>query len=405
MKGRPRTGLLLALACAVSATTRPAPARASCPSYTAGTTDGTHHCGVKAAAGVNPSTDEWKAIFSLIAQGPKKCGSRGPSVPDLISGCGADQKKVPATFPCEILKALGQKESNWKQFCAPSEPASEKGKPAQTLIARDCGYGVSQMTSGLHEGETATFDRDKVASDPVYNLATGAALLAQKWQGSRCIQNRDPGIIEHWYVALWKYNGYSYSNDPANPIFSSSRGVYDPKVGGAAPYQEKVFGIIENGSNNGRLWTPIALAYPRIEEVTGRGATPVPTMECGSPTDCSYTTKRATHRTRCTFTDTAAVPGVTTPNGAAGSSGKTSSKPPTAQDASAPGGEPKPAGETSADAAAGGAASATKGGSASGGGCGGAALGLGVVVALAAVAAVAVVVLRRRRSRAATIRQ
>jgi hypothetical protein len=280
-------------------------ARAACPSYTVGT--GTHHCGVPAVAATNPSADEWQKIFGLVAGGPAKWGSRGPSVPDLKSGCGATEKKVPATFPCEILKALARKESNWKQFCAPSEPATQKGLPSQTIISFDCGYGVSQVTSGMHEGETTTFDRAKVAADPVYNLAAGAGLLAQKWQGARCLATRDPGIIEHWYVALWKYNGYSYSNDPSNPIFSSTRGIYDPAVGGAAPYQEKVFGIIEKGSSGGKLWKPIALAYPRIEDVAGRRSEPVAKIECGSPTDCSPGALRTTHRSLCTLTEATGV--------------------------------------------------------------------------------------------------
>jgi hypothetical protein len=266
-----------------------------CPSYQRGVTEG--KCSTVAHPGKDPTTPEWNAIFALVAQGPNKWGKHGPAINPLKSGCTAGVT-VPATFPCEILKAIAQKESNWHQFCKPTEPASEKGKPAQTLIARDCGYGASQVTSGMRQGETPAFDADKVASDPLYNVAVGASILAAKWQASRCLGNRDPRVIEHWYIALWRYNGYSYSNDPSNPIFSSTRGVYNPFLGGLAPYQERVFGIIEK---MGRKWKSIALAYPRIEDVGGKNTTPVPRIECASPTDC--TQRRPTHRTLCDLAD------------------------------------------------------------------------------------------------------
>ena len=269
-----------------------------CPSYEKGKGDGKHQCGVKAYQGTDPTADEWQAIFAAIALGPARWGDRGPPIPDLKSGCAPGQEKtVPAAFPCEILKALAIKESNWHQFCEPTAPKSQRGKPPQTLISFDCGFGISQVTSGMREGETSKLDRERVSSDAFYNMAAGANLLASKWQSARCIESRDPTVLEHWYVALWRYNGYSYSNDPANPIFSSTRGVWDPAVGGDAPYQEKVFGIVEKGSKKGKLWQPIALAYPRIEDVGGRGKEPVKKIECASPTDC--TKKRTTHRSSC----------------------------------------------------------------------------------------------------------
>lgn len=281
----------------------PAPgfAKPYCPSYEKGKGDGKHKCGVRAFPGSDPTFDEWQAIFAVVALGPARWGDRGPPIPDLKSGCGAGrQRNVPAAFPCEILKALAVKESNWHQFCEPTAPKSQRGKSSQTLISFDCGFGVSQVTSGMRDGETSKLDRERVASDALYNLAAGASILASKWQSSRCIDTRDPTVLEHWYVALWKYNGYSYSNDPSNPIFSSTRGIWDPKIGGDAPYQEKVFGIVEKGSKKGKLWKPIALAYPRIEDIGGRSSAPIAKIECASPTDCTH--RRPTHRSQCDLT-------------------------------------------------------------------------------------------------------
>lgn len=280
-------------------------AAARCPSYQRGTA-GSQHCGLAAVPGTDPTLEQWKAFVELAAQGPKKWGDRGPSIPNLKAGCQAGGK-VEATFPCEILGALIYLESSWHQFCSPTEPASELHKPAQTLITRDCGHGVAQVTSGMHEGESAPFDRQRVASDPFYNLAVGASILAAKWQSAGCIGSRSPAVLEHWYTALWKYNGYSYSNDPSNPAYSATRGIWNPAVGGDAPYQEKVFGIVELGSAGGKRWKPVALAYPRIEEVAGRTGAPVSEPACASPTDC--TQKRATHRTGCSFAEAEAVAG------------------------------------------------------------------------------------------------
>ncbi len=277
-----------------------------CPSYQRGTSDGTHHCGVAASPGADPTLDEWKGFIGRAAQGPKIWGGQGPAIPDLKAGCRAGGA-VPAAFPCEILGAVAAIESGWHQFCVPTEPASEVHKPSQTLITRDCGHGVVQVTSGMHEGETATFDRARVASDPFYNLAVGASILASKWQTSNCVGAQDPSVLEHWYLALWKYNGYSYSNDPSNPAFSSTRGIWNPAVGGDAPYQEKVFGMVERGSLGGKRWKPIALAYPRIEDVAGRRRDAVEEPVCASPTDC--TNHRSTHHSLCTFTETVAAGG------------------------------------------------------------------------------------------------
>ena len=69
-------------------------------------------------------------------------------------------------------------ESNWRQFCVPTEPPDQEGGESRTVISFDCGYGIAQVTSGMHVGETPDFDRERVAADPVYNLATGTRILA-----------------------------------------------------------------------------------------------------------------------------------------------------------------------------------------------------------------------------------
>ena len=38
----------------------------------------------------------------------------------------------------------------WKQFCVPELPADQVGGPSRTIISFDCGYGIGQVTSGMH---------------------------------------------------------------------------------------------------------------------------------------------------------------------------------------------------------------------------------------------------------------
>jgi hypothetical protein len=269
-----------------------------CPSYTASSAYNDHDCAIEAAEGADPDTSEWNAIFDLVSQGPEGWGDAGPSAPDIGAGCG---KPEPLTlgaprFPCELLKAIAQQESGWTQFCVPTTPADQVGGASRTIISFDCGYGVGQVTSGMHVGESPNFDRERVASDPTYNLATGTRILAGKWNATECVGDNQPELVEHWYAAAWAYNGLAYVNNPNNPNYDPNRGVWVPTVGGGAPYQEKVFGRME--FPYGDLWAPIEPAYPNPGDIGGGSAPPeLPDPSCASPTDCQGT--RPLHVSTC----------------------------------------------------------------------------------------------------------
>lgn len=268
-----------------------------CPSYTLSSTNNDNECGIEAVNGNNPSVAEWNQIFDLVSQGPDAWGDAGPTVDDIGQGCGNPEPltQVAARFPCELLKAIAQAESGWRQFCVPTTPSDQVGGPSRTIISFDCGYGISQVTSGMHIGETPDFDRTRVASDPTYNLATGTRILAGKWRATQCVGDNQPRVLEHWYIATWAYNGLAYSNNPNNPNYDPNRGVYDPQLGGSRPYQEKVFGRIEFTQGQ---WDPTPLAYPNPGDV-GNGSSPpaLPDPSCAGPTDCSQT--RPLHETVC----------------------------------------------------------------------------------------------------------
>lgn len=273
-----------------------------CPSYTLSSSGNTHSCGVEAVTGTNPSVAQWQTIFDLVAQGPSVWGSAGPAVTNLGEGCGKPQPthSVPAQFPCELLKAITFQESGWRQFCKPTTPADQTGKPVQTIISFDCGYGIGQVTSGMHVGESPAFDRARVAADPTYNLATGTQILADKWRATKCVGDNQPALIEHWYYATWAYNGLAYVNNPHNSNFSSTRGVYNPSAGGAAPYQEKVFGWMQFPPSSAH-WASTAVAYPKLSDIVDSSSssalTALPDPSCASPTSCAST--RAVHRSSC----------------------------------------------------------------------------------------------------------
>ncbi len=292
-------------------------AQAYCPCYTLSSSSNSYDCGIEAVNGSNPSIAEWQGIFDLVAKGPSAWGSAGPSVGDIGQGCGKPEPlhDVPARFPCEVLKAIAMAESGWRQFCVPDTPADQIGGAERTIISFDCGYGVGQVTSGMHIGESPAFDQQRVAADPTYNLAAGTQILASKWKATNCVGDNQPSIVEDWYTAVWAYNGLAYVNNPNNPNYSSSRGVWDPALGGAAPYQEKVLGRIEHPSGNPPYWTAVALAYPDPANIGSSGSPPdLPEPTCASPTDCANT--RSVHVSDCFATG----PGDAGVGGSAGTS-------------------------------------------------------------------------------------
>lgn len=289
-----------AVAIAVAIVIAPLSANASCPSYTPAETAGGHNCGVDPAPGTNPSIAAWQTIFGEVAPGKASWGANGPSIGTFSSGCGKPNPsgQVAAHFPCHVLYAITMVESGWRQFCLPTTPAQSVGDPSQTVVSFDCGYGIGQVTSGMHVGETPNFDRARVAAEPEYNLATGTLILAEKWKATFCVGDNNPDLVEDWYAAIWAYNGLVYKNNPNNPNLTAGRGAYNPANGGSYAYQEEVFGWMEHPPSDKR-WAALAPAYPDRAEIGSGGAPPaLSEPSCASPTDC--TTKRSTHVSVCT---------------------------------------------------------------------------------------------------------
>jgi hypothetical protein len=265
-------------------------------------TPNTYNCGVEAATGTNPTVAQWQPIFDEVSHGPAVWANDGPSVSTIHAGCNKPMPplSIDAVFPCELLRAIAMNESGWTQFCKPTSPASQVGLSSRTIISFDCGYGIAQVTSGMHIGETPTFDRTRVAAEPTYNLATGALILAGKWRGTACVGDNQPTIVEDWYIATWAYNGLAAVNDPNNASYDAMRGVCDPSLGcPMRPYQERVWGWMENPPS-ATYWAPLAPAYPALTDFTYNASgqpLALPEPHCAGPTDCS--TARPTHVSEC----------------------------------------------------------------------------------------------------------
>ncbi len=287
------------IACAVALAMQASSAYAYCPSYTpAGTATGVR-CGVEPTLGTNPTPAAWNGIFAKVSGGKASWGADGPAISKIDSGCLKPKPValVDAHFPCHVLKALAMVESGWVQFCVPDAPETSVGAGERTIVSFDCGYGVSQVTSGMHVGETTVFDPARVASDATYNLATGTLILRDKWAATSCVGDSNPDVVEDWYTALWAYNGLAYSNNPNNPNLKANRGPYNPKNGGAYAYQERIYGWMENPPSAAH-WPALAAAYPNRGAI-GDGTRPPALDEpsCASPTSCATT--RATHASAC----------------------------------------------------------------------------------------------------------
>ena len=106
-------------------------------------------------------------------------------------------------IPSVILKSIAKIESSFNQF-------NRNGKP---LTSRGGHIGIMQIS-----GSSRSYDLEKLKNDPVYNIEAGANHLLGKWKMANekmaQIGNMDPNILEHWYFALWGYNGLLDRNNP-----------------------------------------------------------------------------------------------------------------------------------------------------------------------------------------------
>ena len=199
-----------------------------------------------------------------------------------------------STVPRSVMVAIESQESNFNQASWHALP----GLAGDPLIAdyygagdaidtidypnADCGYGVAQVTTGMHADDTSISQHGqmKVAVDYEENISAGLNILQETWnqlyEAGITANGGDPRYLENWYFAAWAYNtgiqptaafgntsgctpsptctgpdgtwGLGWSNNPRNPDYDPNRAPYLKNTYGDAahpsswPYQERILG-------------------------------------------------------------------------------------------------------------------------------------------------------------------
>jgi len=136
-------------------------------------------------------------------------------------------------IPSVILKSIARVESVYQQY-----------RPDGSVFTGPRGsIGMMQIYNAY-----GWFDDEKLKYDIDYNIEAGADVLLRKWgevavRIPRTIGNMDPNILEHWYFALWAYNGWSRVNNPNEGAKKQT-------------FQELIYMVAENEYN--QKITPIA---------------------------------------------------------------------------------------------------------------------------------------------------
>lgn len=253
-------GLALGASILLSVAAWSRPALAACSSNTG--------CRVQPVYGRAPCDDEVPDLIAAVCR--NDFGSEGPSVSTIKVGVDGTTR-VTASLPCLLFQSMVFVESSWQMFCASC------GSQGLTLIGGGCGYGYSQITSGMRASDltnntSTNFDVNKVASSATYNLATGLQFMVNKWNGRKPIGDRDPEIIEHWYYAVWAYNSFNWKNNPHNPNYPADRTPWyceGTSSRSSYPYQEAVWGYMRCPPKRSSqpLWAGAEISYPDVNEI------------------------------------------------------------------------------------------------------------------------------------------
>ncbi len=140
--------------------------------------------------------------------------------------------------PAQVLLGVMAQESNMWQ-ASPHAVDGESGNFEQggfygrnvgvdkvDFAHADCGYGATQVTTGMTVGEgTSVYSHDQQVAltvDYAANIAAGLNILIDKWNQMKDLgvvaNNADPRYVENWWFALWAYNsGWHKVNDPTDP--------------------------------------------------------------------------------------------------------------------------------------------------------------------------------------------
>ena len=171
-------------------------------------------------------------------------------------------------IPPVLFKAIVWLESHWNN----TVDAVPYGGVGPVIRSFDCGYGLAQVTTGMSNTTGyAAAKQAAIGTHFVFNLAEGVRILADKWNSAPKFRpiagDGDPAMLEDWYFAVWSYNGFAWSNHPANPDLPALRpALYHCEQEGAEgygefyrsdfTYQELVYGCVQNPPKRGPIGNP-----------------------------------------------------------------------------------------------------------------------------------------------------
>jgi hypothetical protein len=151
------------------------------------------------------------AFLALLAALAPALAAAGPYVDPSPAEIRAKLKAagVARDIPPKILYGIAYQESGWRQFDAGGDP----------LIGSDGkGIGIMQVTT-IPDG----VDVERLKTDIDYNIAVGADILVTKWGYAPTvfpvIGDGSPHCYEHWFFAVWAYNGLKADNPYPDAIW------------------------------------------------------------------------------------------------------------------------------------------------------------------------------------------
>ncbi|MDH6451573.1 hypothetical protein M2156_004088 [Streptomyces sp. SAI-149] len=236
---------------------------------------------------LQPSTAQAEWATDLAVQGKldvrRRSGWNGSELPSYTP-----QGLFPSTplkgggrVPAQIMLGVLSQESNLLQ-AGSRAAAGESSNFIQggyygnagsvhtvNWAAADCGYGISQVTSGMAKADTTyTAEQQQALTvDYAANIAAGLQILQDKWNQlydkGLLVNGGDPQYLENWWLALWAYNsglnlpsstdasapwGLGWFNNPANGLYPADRKMFlssgydDARNPNLWTYPERVLG-------------------------------------------------------------------------------------------------------------------------------------------------------------------
>lgn len=198
--------------------------------------------------------DEW------MLEGHNGLLSDAPKLPKMCYGTCAGGPVGPPHVSAAILHGVAYIESDWHQFNAPDFRVGNEvvGSPVKSF---DGGWGEYQQTWGMppqcQSAKNCRGDASRIQNDQSYNIGTGIQALIYDWNGTVGVASssdpNDPFKANHWFFAVWAYNG-SYGNNP-NDVPTSTYGHWYPGAPFRTVYEEYVWYFAAHPQYSSNGWT------------------------------------------------------------------------------------------------------------------------------------------------------